>query len=114
MIKFENKRITADAYVRRKSDGLTAKAIAAVSYNPDDYEEVTELPKVIDPVAYNDRVNSLIRERYSLSEELSILRQRDTKPDEFAAYNAYAEQCKAYAKTLMEIGEELNEISTQT
>ena len=114
MIKFDNNRITADAYVRRKSDGLTAKAIAAVSYNPDDYEEVDELPKVIDPAAYNDRVNALIRERYSLSEELAVLRQRDAKPDEFAAYNAYAEQCKAYARDLLEIGEELGETSAQT
>ena len=47
---------------------------------------------------YGERVNALLRERYSLSEELSILRRRDTAPDEFAAYNAYAEECKAHAR----------------
>ena len=36
-----------------------------------------------------------IRHRYSLSQELAILRQRDTKPEEFAEYHAYAELCKA-------------------
>lgn len=39
-----------------------------------------------------------IRRRYSLSQELAILRQRDTKPCEFAEYHAYAELCKAEAK----------------
>lgn len=47
---------------------------------------------------YADLVNEKIRARYGLSEELSILRQRDTKPDEFAAYNEFVERCKAEAK----------------
>lgn len=34
--------------------------------------------------------------------ELAILRQRDTKPGEFAAYNAYVEDCKARVKAEME------------
>ena len=43
-------------------------------------------------------VDSKIRKKYSISAELAILRQRDTKPEEFAEYNAYAEACKAEAK----------------
>ena len=43
-------------------------------------------------------LNNMIRQRYSLSEELAILRQRDTKPEEFAAYNEYAEYCKVEVK----------------
>ena len=43
-------------------------------------------------------INKRIRKKYSVSQEFSILRQRDTKPEEFAAYNAYAEECKAIAK----------------
>ena len=39
-----------------------------------------------------------IRKQYSLNQELAILRQRDTKPKEFAQYNAYVEQCKAEVK----------------
>lgn len=39
-----------------------------------------------------------IRQRYSLSEELAVLRQRDTKPAEYSEYFAYAEECKAKAK----------------
>lgn len=43
------------------------------------------------------RVEELLRERYSVSDELAILRQRDEKPEEFAAYNAFAEVCKTRA-----------------
>lgn len=100
MIQYNNHRIASDSgkYVRRKSDGLTAKAIAAMTYSADDYEEVDELPVTIDEAAYKERVERLIRERYSVADELGILRQRDTKPQEFVEYNAFAEQCKAQAK----------------
>ncbi len=47
---------------------------------------------------YKNKIESLIRERYSLNDELAILRQRDSKPEEFAEYNAYVEECKAIAK----------------
>ena len=52
---------------------------------------------------YGELVDSYIREKYSLSAELSALRQRDTKPKEFAEYNEYAEQCKAKAKEILGI-----------
>jgi hypothetical protein len=55
---------------------------------------------------YGELVESLIRRKYSLSAELAILRQRDSKPEEFAEYNAYAEQCKAEAKEMLQGGEQ--------
>ena len=48
---------------------------------------------------YKQTVEMLIRERYSLSDEFAILRQRDDKPEEFAEYYAYVEECKARAKS---------------
>lgn len=53
---------------------------------------------------YENTVNALIREKYTLSQELAILRQRDTKPEEYNAYNAYCEECKAQAKIKYNIG----------
>ena len=53
---------------------------------------------------YIEEVERLIRKRYSISAELAILRQRDVKPEEFAEYNAYAEECKARARTELGIG----------
>ena len=53
-------------------------------------------------MSYSTTVSSLIRKRYSVNDELAILRQRDSKPDEFAEYNTYCEQCKAKAKSLIQ------------
>lgn len=47
---------------------------------------------------YEDLIVSKIREKYSLDQELAILRQRDSKPQEFAEYNNYVEKCKVEAK----------------
>ena len=39
-----------------------------------------------------------IRKKYTINDELAILRQRDEKPDEFGEYNEYVEACKAEIK----------------
>ena len=49
-------------------------------------------------MAYDEKVIALIREKYSLDEELAIQRQRDTKPQEFEEYFTYCENCKLRAK----------------
>lgn len=47
---------------------------------------------------YDEAVNERIRKRYSESQEFAILRQRDQKPEEYAAYFGYCEECKTYVK----------------
>ena len=48
---------------------------------------------------YEERVEQLIREKYSVSQEFAIQRQRETKPEEFTEYFAYCEECKQRART---------------
>ena len=48
---------------------------------------------------YGALVNEKIRARYDISEELAILRQRDSDPEKFNEYNEFAERCKAEAAT---------------
>ena len=71
----------------------------------DEYEDIqvfvpytTEEIEKQKAAKYPILVERYIREKYTLSDELAILRQRDTKPEEFAEYNAYAEECKQRAK----------------
>ena len=64
---------------------------------------LTEYVNSVPVPTYEQRVQQSIRERYSVDDELAILRQRDTQPDEFAAYYEYAEQCKAQAKKQMQL-----------
>lgn len=47
---------------------------------------------------YEEKVVELIRERYSIDDEIAILRQKDTKQDEYQAWYDYCEECKAQAK----------------
>jgi len=52
-------------------------------------------------IPYEQLVVQLIRERYSLDEELAIQRQRDTKITEFQEYFNYCEECKIRAKEII-------------
>ena len=52
---------------------------------------------------YNNLIVKLIREKYSINDELAILRQANTKPNEFNEYNSYVEECKAKAKEMLGI-----------
>ena len=47
---------------------------------------------------YEEKVVELIREKYTIDDELAILRQRDTKKAEFEEYFEFCEQCKLIAK----------------
>ena len=49
-------------------------------------------------ISYEDAVNAEIRKKYSESAEFAILRQKDEKPNEYAEYYSYCEECKAYVK----------------
>ena len=51
-------------------------------------------------IPYDEAVNAKIRERYSESQEFAILRQRDEKPEEYAEYYTYCEECKAFVKSM--------------
>lgn len=55
---------------------------------------------------YESEIIRRIRKKYTMNQELAILRQRDTKPEEFAAYNEYVENCKADVKAEMGIDAE--------
>ena len=48
---------------------------------------------------YENLIVAKIRQKYSINQELAIIRQRDAKPEEFAEYNEYVEQCKAEVKS---------------
>lgn len=64
-------------------------------------EDFNRLPETEKQESYGELVEQLIRKKYSLSEELAILRQREEKADEFADYNLYAEECKKNAKEIL-------------
>lgn len=54
-------------------------------------------------IPYDEAVNAKIRERYSVSQEFAILRQKDEKPEEYAEYFSYCEECKAFVRSKKEV-----------
>lgn len=58
-------------------------------------EEIAESERYALSIPYEQRVVDRIRAVYSIDDELALLRQRDTKPEEFAEYDAFVEQIKA-------------------
>lgn len=77
---------------------MTAKEIAAMEAIQQEQERLYWLN-----TPYDEAVDAEIRKRYSVSQEFAILRQQEEKPEEYAEYYAYCEQCKAFVKQKMEI-----------
>lgn len=93
---------TGEKYVHIKNTDVYFKRAVAVHLSVEQCEEVDEIPNIRNEEDYGNQVNDLIRRRYSLSEELAILRQKDEKPDEYRMYFAFCEECKAKAKLELE------------
>lgn len=100
MIHITEKEVFTDTagYVHRKgSKSYFKRSTLLPGDSIDSFEETDVIPETDED--YPERVNALIRERYSLSDELALLRQRDTKETEYQAYYEYAEACKSNAKS---------------
>lgn len=76
------------------------KEVKIIEINGKWLPQEVEVPdeEIQDTRTYEEKIESLIREKYSLNDELAILRQRDTKPQEFQQYFDYVEECKNMAK----------------
>ena len=87
-------------YTRVEIDDKYADCVASdfnkdLSFSIDKYKSRKETEAKIE---YENKIVTLIRKKYNINQELAILRQRDTKPQEFAEYNEYVEQCKEQVK----------------
>ena len=66
-----------------------------LTFNVEKYNLRKEKQKAVE---YENKIVALIRERYNINQELAILRQKDTKIEEYNEYYAYIEECKAKVK----------------
>ncbi|MEE0962571.1 MAG: hypothetical protein U0L54_08515 [Bacteroidales bacterium] len=103
MIEIKGKEVysTTGLWVHRVGTELYFnRALAQKEDSVDNYEEVEELPRYTQS-EYANKVDELIREKYTISDELAILRQRESKPEEYEEYYTYAEECKERAKHIL-------------
>lgn len=61
------------------------------------------IPETVEPYVptYEEQVITLIRGRYSVDQELAILRQQTNKSQEYDEYYAYCEECKDKMKEIL-------------
>ena len=57
-------------------------------------EEIAEIEIISKIPSRKENIISAIREKYSIDDEIAILRQRDTKPEEFENYFNFVEDIK--------------------
>lgn len=85
--------------LRRKGSEEPSAIRQASVADPGEWEEVdpADFP-ALSKAEYDAEVERLIALRYSYGKEIEVNRERDTRPDQFAAYMAYVEECKRQAK----------------
>ena len=88
------------------SDDYTENRDAHVR-NPDEWFS-DDLKKL-----YDAEVERLIAERYSHGKEIEVNREKEEKPERFAEYLAYVEQCKLAAKTSLAAKRERETINSE-
>lgn len=96
---------SAEGYILHRigSDDYTEIHHASVSADDlDNWEEiaVNAVPRYI-KAQYDAEVERLIAERYSHGKEIEINREATARPERFAEYLAYIEECKRRAKELL-------------
>ena len=85
--------------LRRKGSEEPSAIRQATVADPEEWEEVdpADFP-ALSKAEYDAEVERLIALRYSYGKEIEVNRERDTRPEQFAAYMAYVEECKRQAK----------------
>ena len=85
------------------SDDYTENRHASVSADDlDNWEEIAvDAAPRYTKAQYDAEVERLIAERYSHGKEIEINRESTTKPERFAEYLDYIEECKRRAKELL-------------
>ena len=51
-----------------------------------------------DKITQNQMIALVIDSKYSIDDQIALLRQKDEKPEEWAAFNAFAEEVKRKVK----------------
>lgn len=46
-------------------------------------------------ITREQEIAAVINAKYTIDDQIALLRQKDTKPEEWAAFNAFAEEVKA-------------------
>jgi hypothetical protein len=95
---------TENDYNRGKWIEITQSQAEFYSTHPNaSFEEIINMQ--MNAQSYSELVSKYIHERYSIDEEIAIVRQREEKKEKFNAYYSFCEECKVRAKQELGINE---------
>lgn len=80
---------------------VTEQQVDEDTGEPEDVTRYSANVERVSSLEYGDIVCKLIRKRYTESQELALLRQRDMKSVEFDDYYSYCEDCKEVARVVL-------------
>ena len=72
-------------------------------YTEEELLQAERINSILQEIPYDQKVVDLIREKYTIDDEVSIQRQKETKPYEFEEYFNYCEECKLKAKEIVQL-----------
>ena len=103
-VPYQNKENTLIEYTDEQIKEIMQQVAQGgrLTTGDDGYVKVVPRPELTaeeKQAEYESRVDKLIRERYTMSQELAILRQQTVKTDEYREYFKYCEEGKAKAKS---------------
>ncbi len=85
---------------RKGTDAALVQDLCTVADDAPDWEELpmpANQEEAVSKSEYAEEVERLIALRYSHGKEIEVNREKDTKPERFAEYMAYVEECKRQA-----------------
>lgn len=85
---------------RKGTDAALVRDLCTVADDAPDWEELpmpAEQEEAVSKEEYAGEVERLIALRYSHGKEIEVNREKDIKPERFAEYMAYVEECKRQA-----------------
>lgn len=87
--------------LRRRGSQEPSDVRRATVADPDEWEDVDPAGFPAQSKAeYDAEVERLIALRYSYGKEIEVNREHDTRPEQFAAYLEYVEECKVRAREI--------------
>lgn len=98
-----------DNFKSQKNIKILSKTVCAASrYLKNNEDKLIITYNLYNPIDYEDLVAKLIEEKYSINDQIAIIRQKDLKVDEYNEFYNFCEKCKVLAKNYVNERDNIN------
>lgn len=102
-----------DNFKSQKNIKILSKTVCAASrYLKNNEDKLIITYNLYNPIDYEDLVAKLIEEKYSINDQIAIIRQKESKPDEYTEFYSFCEECKLKAKAFVSERDAINDVDS--